>query len=122
MLQFTNDLMAMAIDLTKIIFSDEYRFVLGDDHCWRNSRRGEWNETVFVRSTKFPESVMIWGAIGLDYQSGCFHCSHGIDSDEYQSSFGIEMIAMAPSDGIFRRMGPARRHRERRLISSRRVV
>jgi hypothetical protein len=34
---------------------------------------------------KFPESVMIWGAIGLDYKSGCFHCSHAMDSDEYHS-------------------------------------
>jgi hypothetical protein len=40
-LQFANDLMAMAIDPTKIIFSDESRFVLGDDHRWQHLRRRE---------------------------------------------------------------------------------
>jgi hypothetical protein len=84
-LRFANDLMAMAIDPTKIIFSDESRFVIGDDHRWLDLRRGEWTETAFVHSTKFPESVMIWGTIGLDYKSGCFHCSHGVDSCGYQS-------------------------------------
>jgi hypothetical protein len=46
--QFANDLMAMAINPTKIIFSDEYRFVLGDDHHWRHLRRGEWNDTMHL--------------------------------------------------------------------------
>jgi hypothetical protein len=69
----------------KIIFSDKSRFALGEDHRWQYLRRNEWNATAFVRSTKFPESVMIWGAIGLDYKSGCFRCSHGVDSNEYQS-------------------------------------
>jgi transposase len=83
-LQFTSDLMAMGLNPLKIIFSDESRFVLGDDHRWRHLRRGEWNETAFARTTKFPESVMIWGAIGVDYKSGCFFCSQGVDSEEYQ--------------------------------------
>jgi hypothetical protein len=28
---------------------------------------------------------MIWGAIGVDYKSGCFFYSGWIDSDEYQT-------------------------------------
>jgi hypothetical protein len=39
--QFANDLMAIAIDPMKITFSNESRFVLGDDHRWRHPRRGE---------------------------------------------------------------------------------
>jgi hypothetical protein len=58
-LQFANDLMVISIDPTKMIFSDESRFVLGDDHCWGHLRLGEWNETAFIRSVKCSESVMI---------------------------------------------------------------
>jgi hypothetical protein len=67
-LQFASDLTALAIDSTMIIFSDESRFVLGDDHRWRHLRRGDWNETGFVRTTKVPKSVMIGGPIGVDYK------------------------------------------------------
>jgi hypothetical protein len=34
---------------------------------------------------KFPVSVMIWGAIGVGQESGCFFCSNGVDAGEDQS-------------------------------------
>jgi transposase len=85
-LQFSTDvLMTANLDTTRIIFSDESRFVLGDNHEWRHIRRGDWNETAFVTKTKFPISVMIWGAIGVGYKSGCIFCSDGVDAQEYQA-------------------------------------
>jgi transposase len=85
-LQFASDVLnTVNFDAQKIIFSDESRFVLGDDHRWRHMRVGDWNETAFATKSKFPISVMIWGAIGEDYKSGCIFCSSGVDSEEYQS-------------------------------------
>jgi hypothetical protein len=83
-LQWCVDLRAMGLDPSKFVFSDESRFVLGDDHRWRHLRRGEWNETAFATHVKFPASVMIWGAIGANYKSGCVFCSNGVDQAEYQ--------------------------------------
>jgi transposase len=83
--QFATDMRGENVDPARFIFSDESRFVLGDDHRWRHLRTGDWNETSFATRTKFPISVMIWGAIGVDYKSGCIFCSKGVDTDEYQS-------------------------------------
>jgi transposase len=85
-LQFALDVLSTSnLDTRKVIFSDKSRFVLGDNHKWRHIRRGEWNETAFATKTKFPISVMIWGAIGVGYKSGCIVCSDGVDAQEYQS-------------------------------------
>ena len=46
-----------------LVFSDESRFQLGPDNCWRRIRRGEHNESSFVSRVKFNTGVMIWGAI-----------------------------------------------------------
>jgi transposase len=85
-LQYAIDVLSVArLDTTRVVFSDESRFVLGDDNRWRHIRRGDWNETAFVTKTKFPISVMIWGAIGVGYKSGCIQCSNGVDAEEYQA-------------------------------------
>jgi hypothetical protein len=60
-LQFALDLTKKRIDANRIIFSDESRFVLGDDNRRRQLCRGDWNETAFVTKTEFPISLMIWG-------------------------------------------------------------
>jgi hypothetical protein len=85
-LQFALDLTSMNLDPAKIIiiFSNESRFVLGDDNHWRHLRKGDWNETAFVPKTKIPVGVTIWGAIVAQDRSRCFFCSNGADSDEYQ--------------------------------------
>ena len=58
-----------AIDPSMIVFSDESRFVLGDDKRWVWRRRGSNVPSAFVSSDKFPPSIMIYGAIGVDYKS-----------------------------------------------------
>jgi hypothetical protein len=82
--QFAQDLQQSDVDQSRIVFSDESRFVLGDDNRWRHLRRGEWNHTAFATRQKFPISVMIWGAIGVGFKSGCTVCSQGVDAGEYQ--------------------------------------
>ena len=66
-----------------IVFSDESRFQLGPDNCWRRIRRGEHNESSFVSRVKFNTGVMIWGAIALDYRSELVRCSGGVGAEEY---------------------------------------
>jgi hypothetical protein len=97
--QFAMDIAEMRIDPAAIIFSDEPRFVLGDDNSWGHLRKGEWNETAFVTKTKFPISVMIWGAIGVGYKSGCIFCSNGVDSGEYQAIVLKESDLVTEMDG-----------------------
>ena len=57
------------INLHDIIFSDESRFVLCDDRRWVWRRHGEDNITAYRETRKFPSSLMIYGAIGVDYKS-----------------------------------------------------
>jgi hypothetical protein len=57
-LQSTLDIRSAALDLASIVFSDESRFVHGDDRRWRHLRRGEWNETAFMAQKKIPGSVI----------------------------------------------------------------
>jgi hypothetical protein len=84
-LQFAFDLLRIGIDLKTIVFSNESHFMIGSDKQWRHIRRGCWNSTCFTKHDKFPESLMIWGAIGHGFQSACQFCSHSVDADEYQT-------------------------------------
>ena len=74
------------IDLNSIIFSDESRFIQGDDRQWVWRRYGERNETAMSRREKFPKSIMIYGAIGIDYKSTLVIVESSIDSDQYMSN------------------------------------
>ena len=74
------------IDLSCIVFSDESRFVLGDDKRWVWRRRGENNPTSFKKSEKFPGSVMIYGAIGVQYKSKLIFVDGTIDAAQYQQN------------------------------------
>jgi hypothetical protein len=58
-IQFALDIRHATLDSAPIVFSDESRFVLGDDRRGRHLRRGEWNEIAFVTQKKFPVPVMI---------------------------------------------------------------
>jgi hypothetical protein len=100
-LQFALDLTVQNVNTVTIIFSDESRFVLEYGHRWRHLRKGEWNEIVFVTKTKFPLSLMTWGAIGVDGKSECFFCSHAVDSEECQKTF----LASELVDEMNRRLG-----------------
>ena len=74
------------IELGSIIFSDESRFVLGDDKRWVWRRRGEYNPTSYKQTEKFPSSVMIYGAIGVNYKSTLVFVDGSIDSMQYQQN------------------------------------
>jgi hypothetical protein len=77
-------MLAKNFETSKIIFSDDCRFVLGSDKRWRYIRRGEWNEACFAVEEKFPESLLTWGAVGFNFQAGCQFCSNDVDSSEYR--------------------------------------
>ena len=72
------------IDLTTIVFNDESRFVLGDDKRWVWRKYGERNITATAATQKFPESIMIYGAISKDYKSNLVIVDGNIDSSKYQ--------------------------------------
>ena len=69
--------------IPNIVFSDESRFERGPDNSWRRIKRGVMDESIFVDKKKYPESVMIWGAIGIGFKSELMKCSSGMDADEY---------------------------------------
>jgi transposase len=69
--------------LPKIHFSDESRFVLGDDKRWVWYRRGEENESAVRASQKFPPSVMIFGVIGPLYKSKLLFVQGTINTERY---------------------------------------
>ena len=74
------------IDLSSIVFSDESRFLMGDDKRWVWRRRGEDNPTLYKQTEKFPSSVMIYSAIGVGYRSNLVFVNGTIDSTKYQQN------------------------------------
>ena len=87
---FANSLLELQktqqIDLKTIIFSDESRFVEGDDKQWVWRRYGDRNPTAQYHSKKFPKSVMIYGSIGHIYKSQIVIVHGSIDSYKYQEN------------------------------------
>lgn len=81
--------------LDKIVFSDESRFVLGADKTWVWRRRGEYSPSSCHCTMKFPQGVMVWGAIGLDYKSPLIVVDGSIDTEKYKSV--LESSEMIPS-------------------------
>lgn len=74
------------IDLTTNVFSDESRFVLGDDRRWVWRRYGERNETATTATLKFHDAIMIYGAISKNYKSKLVIVDGNIDSTKYQEN------------------------------------
>jgi transposase len=66
-----------------IHFSDESRFVLGDDKQWVWYRRGEENPSADAPTRKFPPSVMIFGVIGLGYKSKLLFIKGTVNAAKY---------------------------------------
>ena len=87
-------------ELGNFVFSDESRFQLGPDNQWRRIKRGHWNDTCFVTKTKFPNSCMVWGAIGVGLRSTLMMCSNSEDSTEYLQILGESGI-FGQSDRIY---------------------
>jgi transposase len=69
--------------LPLIHFSDESRFVLGDDKRWIWYRRGEENESAFATKQKFPPSLMIFAVIGVGYKSRLLFVHGNINAAKY---------------------------------------
>jgi transposase len=82
-LAFCTQMLANPGWLPKIHFSDESRFVLGDDKRWVWYRRGEHNESTMHATQKFPPSVMIFAVIGLGYKSKLLFVEGTIDAEKY---------------------------------------
>ena len=83
-IQFAKYAQKELVDKT-IVFSDESRFGILPDNNWVYIKKGNWNETALTCNEKFIDSVMFWGAIGLDYKSPLILCSNGMDGNEYIS-------------------------------------
>lgn len=47
------------------------------------NQKGIWNQTCFSATNKFPQSVMVWGAIARAFRSKLVLCSNSENSAEY---------------------------------------
>jgi hypothetical protein len=66
-----------------IHFSDESRFIIGADKQWLSYRRGEENLSATIHTHKFPQSLMIYAVIGIDYKNKRRFIEGTIDCDQY---------------------------------------
>jgi transposase len=80
---FVDKMLAHPAWLPKIHFSDESRFVLGDDKRWVWYRRGEYNPSAMRSTRKYPPSVMIFAVIGPNYKSKLLFVEGTINTDKY---------------------------------------
>ena len=64
-LQFVKSYRDKELPTENLLFSDESRFILESDKRWVWRRKGEYPESVFRYSKKYPSGIMIWGAIGV---------------------------------------------------------
>jgi hypothetical protein len=70
--------------LNSICFSDESRIVLGHDNQWVWYRRGENNPSANIETAKFPQGVMIFAVIGMNYKSNLLIVDGSIDAEQYR--------------------------------------
>ena len=95
------------INFERLIFSDESRFSLDSDNQFRWYRKGESDPGCFHEQDKFSSSIMMFGAIGIDYKSKLVTCSSGVDAVEYrdiiaQSNIVNDLDAIySPGEYIF---------------------
>lgn len=82
-IEFCQKMLGQLNVLESIAFSDESRFVLGSDKKWRWIRRGEEQEGSTVSSVKFPQSIMIFGVIGVGYKSRLLIVDSTINTQKY---------------------------------------
>jgi transposase len=67
-----------------LVFSDESRFSLHSDNRWTWQGRGTYRFHCMKQSEKFARfSIMVWGAIGLNFRSSLVICSGTIGTKEY---------------------------------------
>ena len=81
---FARQILKEGITGDRIIFSDESRFVRGTDNRWVWRRRGENVDEIYSETDKYPESVMIFGAIGKNFKSNIVMINGTIGAEDYQ--------------------------------------
>lgn len=82
-LRFAFSAITQDLYLQPIIFSDESRFAMNSDGKWVWRRRGDYEESAFTDRSKFPLTVMVWGAIGPGFKSRLVFCDNSVDQTEY---------------------------------------
>ncbi len=82
--KFAYSMLNSNIDFDRLIFSDESRFCLDSDNQLRWLRKGDTDDGCFALQDKFTCSVMVFGAIGIDYKSKLVVCSGNVDAVEYR--------------------------------------
>lgn len=71
-------------DWTRVVFTDESYFWLGDDHRYLWRKRGETGSDIELRTKKFGEKVLIFAGFALGYKSELIIVTRGtVDADAY---------------------------------------
>ena len=102
--QFCNEMIEGQFVEKVIIFSDESRFEQLSDSSWRWIRHGELNESSFNTKSNSKNSVMVWGAIGLNLKSNLIFINQKIDSDMYIKTI-LESGLISQADLIYSKYG-----------------
>ena len=113
-LKFCRSMLKNKIPFEKIIFSDESRFCQTSDKGYVWYRTGSKSDSIYVDLAKFPISIMVYGAIGLNYKSQLVICEESINSSNYKKNIiSSGMTNRSPSEYIFMQDGaPAHKSKE----------
>jgi transposase len=99
---FCHKMLRLRDDIPLIHYSDESRFILGDDRRWIWYQRGQENPPASISLTKFPPSVMVFAVIGMGDKSDLLIIEGSIDSDRYVQN----LEALGFIEDLDRRYGP----------------
>lgn len=83
-IKFAHSLLANEFEFNRLIFSDESRFCLTSDNKCIWYRKGDYDEQCFTTREKFSISIMVFGAIGIDYKSELVFCEKSVDALYYR--------------------------------------
>ena len=79
-----NDITGGELDIKKITFSDEKRFLLDGPDCTRYYWAKDTTERKIYGKKVFTKGVMIWAGIGYNGSTSLFICEQSVDSEYYQ--------------------------------------
>ena len=105
-LKFCRSMLKNRIPFEKLIFSDESRFSQTTDKGYVWYRAGSNNDSIYSDLSKFPVSIMVYGAIGINYKSNLVICEGTVDSSSYQRNIiSSGMTNRNPDEYIFMQDG-----------------